>query len=351
MEPGRAAELDRRFAAAFEQLRLERPEVFAGTDLDPEANRQRMEVIVVRVEKLAASLRGSASGDDAVLSPTTRLAAMLKEALASNTIGGKVDEGSRVRAAQEDVRQAQANWSRIGLVPEAARRALADRFQRACRLIAEAGQAVGAGAPGPGGMTGAGRTGAASRLGGSAKPGRADGSVGAARLVDLDQLDVEHQQPYGGLWPCKPAAEGSRTSLSPSTINRSPPAHPAMTPSSGNGRLPLTTELSPLPSVVQPSSTVTDELTAPRRRLAQYLVASLLAAFRAEGAAFIGWRCVGDSRTRSFRRRIRHALRTRFLIRERFGDPSAAALNHQLNAHPSCNHAVERERRGLAFEY
>ena len=43
---------------------------------------------------------------------------MLKEALAANTIGGKVDEDSRFRAAAEDVRQAQAAWSRIGLVPE-----------------------------------------------------------------------------------------------------------------------------------------------------------------------------------------------------------------------------------------
>ncbi len=62
---------------------------------------------------------------------------MLKEALAANTIGGKVDEDSRWRAAAEDVRQAQAAWARIGLVPEAARRALADRFQRACRKILE----------------------------------------------------------------------------------------------------------------------------------------------------------------------------------------------------------------------
>ena len=37
----------------------------------------------------------------------------------------------------EDVRQAQASWSRIGPVPDEARRALADRFQRAIRRIAE----------------------------------------------------------------------------------------------------------------------------------------------------------------------------------------------------------------------
>ena len=95
----RAAALDERFAAAFDRVRAAWPQAFAGTDLDPDANRQRMEALVVRVEKLAASLRGPLSGGDESLSPTTRLAAMLKEALASNTIGGKVDEDSRRRAA------------------------------------------------------------------------------------------------------------------------------------------------------------------------------------------------------------------------------------------------------------
>jgi hypothetical protein len=69
---------------------------------------------------------------------------MLKEALAANTIGGKVDEDSRWRAASEEVRQAQANWSRIGVVPDEVRRPLADRFERACRRIMErAGRAGG----------------------------------------------------------------------------------------------------------------------------------------------------------------------------------------------------------------
>jgi hypothetical protein len=91
---------------------------------------------VRRVEDLAASLVGpsAASAGDA-LSPATRLAAMLKEALAANTIGGKVDDSTRWRAAAEEARQAQSSWTRLGQVPEDARRALADRFQRACRRI------------------------------------------------------------------------------------------------------------------------------------------------------------------------------------------------------------------------
>jgi hypothetical protein len=139
VDPDRGAALDRRFAAAFDRVIDRWPQVFGGTDLDPEANRLRMEALVRRVETLAASFGGpaAAAGPDAELSPTTRLAAMLKDALAANTIGGKVDEDARWRAAQEDLRQVQASWSRIGAVPELARRALTDRFQRACRRIAE----------------------------------------------------------------------------------------------------------------------------------------------------------------------------------------------------------------------
>ena len=90
--------------------------------------------------------------DDPSVSPTTKLAAMLKEALAANTIGGKVDTDSRMRAANEEVRQAQASWSRIGPVPDEVRRALGDRFQRAIRQIAER-----AGETGRPGLVGAGR--------------------------------------------------------------------------------------------------------------------------------------------------------------------------------------------------
>jgi hypothetical protein len=100
------------------------------------------------MEDLAKALAGPApdAPADAALSPTTRLAAMLKEALAANTIGGKVDTDHRFRAAAEDVRQAQAGWSRIGPVPEDVKRALADRFQRALRRISDAGAAHARGA-------------------------------------------------------------------------------------------------------------------------------------------------------------------------------------------------------------
>jgi hypothetical protein len=143
VDRAQAAALDERFATAFSRVIARWPSVFGGTDLDPDSNRKRMETLVQRMEELAKSLAGPAAGADAVLSPTTRLAAMLKEALAANTIGGKADDDSRFRAANEEMRQAQASWSRIGPVPDDARRALADRFQRAIRRISDAAAQAG----------------------------------------------------------------------------------------------------------------------------------------------------------------------------------------------------------------
>jgi len=137
VDPDRARALDARFAEAFGRVVARWPAVFSGTDLDPDANRKRMEQLVRKIEDLAASLAGPAPTPDASLSPANRLAAMLKEALAANTIGGKVDDDTRWRAAAEEVRQAQAAWSRLGPVPDAARRQLLDRFQRAARRITE----------------------------------------------------------------------------------------------------------------------------------------------------------------------------------------------------------------------
>ena len=124
------------------------PAAFGGSDLDPEANRRRMESLVRRDGGTGHIPPVRRSAADDAMSPTARLAAMLKEALAANTIGGKVDDDSRWRAAAEEVRQAQESWSRIGLVPDAVRRRLPERFQRAIRRITEgaaAGRQAGAG--------------------------------------------------------------------------------------------------------------------------------------------------------------------------------------------------------------
>jgi len=141
VDPDQARALDRRFETAFAAVIARWPAAFAGSDLDPDANRKRMEALVRKMEELAASLAGPGPADQS-LSPTTRLAAMLKDALAANTIGGKADNDARMRAAAEDVRQAQSSWSRIGSVPEDARRQLSERFQRAVKTISERAQPV-----------------------------------------------------------------------------------------------------------------------------------------------------------------------------------------------------------------
>jgi hypothetical protein len=184
VDPEQARAIDARFAAAFAALLARWPAAFSDTDLDPEANRKRMESLVRRVEELATSRSGpvAAVAGDAALSPTTRLAAMLKEALAANTIGGKVDDESRWRAAMEDVRQAQDGWSRIGLVPDEVRRPLTDRFQRAIRRISEGAAARAAGSSRAGGPGTSGRAAGTGTTDGQGSPaGQEDPEGGKTR--------------------------------------------------------------------------------------------------------------------------------------------------------------------------
>lgn len=119
--------LSGRFMAALERVMATHPAAFVGTELDTEANRQKMERLCVRVEALAVENAAAqpASGSQA-------LADMLREALASNTIGGRAGEESKWRTMADDVRQAQAAWNRLGPAPGEAGRALTERFHRAC---------------------------------------------------------------------------------------------------------------------------------------------------------------------------------------------------------------------------
>lgn len=117
--------LSGRFVAAMERLLTSFPEPFRGTELDVEASRQRMEKLVSRVETLVA---GAEPKQD---SPQD-LAARLREALASNTIGGRGGEESKWRGMAEEVRQAQSSFARLVPVPGEAGRQLGERFHKAC---------------------------------------------------------------------------------------------------------------------------------------------------------------------------------------------------------------------------
>ena len=122
--------LSARFMTAVERLMTGTPDAFRGTELDTEANRQRMEELVVKVEGFLTEATAPASSSEA-------LATMLREALASNTIGGRAGEESKWKTMAEDVRQAQSSWSRLGPAPGDAGRELTDRFHNACNRFFE----------------------------------------------------------------------------------------------------------------------------------------------------------------------------------------------------------------------
>ena len=117
--------LSGRFVGAMERLLTSFPEPFRGTELDVEASRQRMEKLVSRIEALVADAEPRQD------SPQD-LAARLREALASNTIGGRAGDESKWRGMAEEVRQAQASFARLVPVPGETGRLLNDRFHKAC---------------------------------------------------------------------------------------------------------------------------------------------------------------------------------------------------------------------------
>jgi len=123
-------DLAARYHQALGRLIATWPSAFGGTDLDPETARKRMEKLVARVEEVAPAHQPAA------LSPAELLARQWRERLAANTIAGgrSADtEESRWRAAEQTVREAQAQWMRLGPVPPAIAGPLNERFQRACR--------------------------------------------------------------------------------------------------------------------------------------------------------------------------------------------------------------------------
>ena len=125
-------ELAARYHQALGQLVATWPAAFAGTDLDPESTRKRMEKVVSRIEELAPT----SGRQQANLSPAELLAQQWRERLAANTItGGRAaeTEDAKWRAADQEVRNLQAQWVRLGPVPPDVAGPLNERFQRALR--------------------------------------------------------------------------------------------------------------------------------------------------------------------------------------------------------------------------
>ena len=122
--PREAADAARRFADARNRVVEAYPEAFRKTELDPEANRSRMEKLCAKVEALLPRAEAAAGAS---------LAERLKEALAANTMGAKGEAEARWKASAAEVEAAQAAWKRLGPVPGNAGRILSERFESACQ--------------------------------------------------------------------------------------------------------------------------------------------------------------------------------------------------------------------------
>jgi hypothetical protein len=126
-------DLAARYHQALAQLVGTWGSAFAGTELDPEATRKRMEKLLAKVEELGPA-QGRSQGE-AALSPAELLAQQWRDRLAANTMGGRSVENdeSRWRAAEQEVRNAQSQWAKLGPVPADVAGPLNERFQRALR--------------------------------------------------------------------------------------------------------------------------------------------------------------------------------------------------------------------------
>ncbi|HSD29244.1 MAG TPA: DUF349 domain-containing protein, partial [Vicinamibacteria bacterium] len=129
------AALDQRFDRARDRLVEVFPRAFEGTDLDPEASRRKAEKLVHRVFGLLEEL---APGGSASLPQTgEELAARLRDALATNTIGGRAAVEAKWHSASAEVEAAQAAWKRLGPLPGPEGQDLAHRFEQASRRFFE----------------------------------------------------------------------------------------------------------------------------------------------------------------------------------------------------------------------
>ena len=126
--------LEQRFDEALLKAVEQSPEAFRGSRLDVESNRRRLEQLCGQVESF---LQGRVTTSELAATPAATLATMLKDALAANTMGGRVDDEAKWRAATVTVRDAQQAWLRVGPVPGEEGRRLAARFQRASRRFFE----------------------------------------------------------------------------------------------------------------------------------------------------------------------------------------------------------------------
>jgi hypothetical protein len=119
-----------RFDGALHAIVAAPGEAFAGSRFDVSAQVARRTALCEDVE---TALAGPARPSEAGASPAATLAALLRESLAANTIGGRVNEDSKLRVVGDKVRRAQQQWRDLGPTFGEAAAALESRFYQACR--------------------------------------------------------------------------------------------------------------------------------------------------------------------------------------------------------------------------
>jgi hypothetical protein len=123
-----------RFDAALHGIVDAAADVFRGSRFDVAAQVARRTALCEEVESAVA---GPAKPSEAGASPAATLAALLRESLAANTIGGRVNEDAKLRVVADKVRRAQQQWRDLGPAFGDAAAALESRFHHACRRFFE----------------------------------------------------------------------------------------------------------------------------------------------------------------------------------------------------------------------
>ena len=126
----RSVSLTKRFEKTLDLLVTRYPQDFSGTDLDPKRNCQRLKELCEIVERYIDELQPLSLPKDE--SPAVVMARRWREAMASNTIQGKVDERTRWLVVNDEVKKIKAEWKRVCQLPSDERESLQVRFEKAC---------------------------------------------------------------------------------------------------------------------------------------------------------------------------------------------------------------------------
>jgi hypothetical protein len=132
--PQTLAPIRARFETAVTSVFAAYPEQFKGTIFDTEQTVRRMNQLCDDVENVT---KGVVPTAQLGATSAAALATLLKEKLAANTIGGRVNEEAKARAAFERIRHAQQAWRELGPVLGQEGHQLESRFHRAVRRFFE----------------------------------------------------------------------------------------------------------------------------------------------------------------------------------------------------------------------